>query len=198
MQFILDHIASIMIGGVILLILLSLSFRGQDATHDATMYYTAKASMLSLAEWIEQDFKNIGSGHNPPATSIVRFDTTGVTKGMLFWAQTAQGQPADSIRYDWKVDGTAEIDAGTVQLYTVRRWVDGVLTGWSEDVVTDIDIRLLRADSTVAAGCGTACADVRQIHVRLKAISPLGVGELIEQTSWSKVFRPVNLTRPAP
>lgn len=194
MHFILDHIASVVIAGVILLILLSLTYRGQDTTHDATMYYTAKTSMLSMAEWIEQDFKNIGSGHNPPSTSIMALDTTGATKHFTFWAQTAQGQPADSVRYEWVQDGTVDLDTATVPVYTVRRKVGGAVTGWSDDTVTNFRIKLLQADSTAV----TALPQTRQVHVFVKAVSPLGVGDLIEETTWSKIFRPVNLTRPFP
>jgi hypothetical protein len=194
MHFILDHIASVLIAGVILLILLSLTYRGQDTTHDATMYYTAKTSMLSMAEWIEQDFKNIGSGHNPPSTSIISLDTTGATKNFTFWAQVEQDSSARTVRYEWLQDGTADLDSATVPVYTVRRMIDGTITGWSNDTVTNFRIKLLQADSTNV----TALTQTRQVHVFVKAVSPLGVGDLIEETTWSKIFRPVNLTRPAP
>jgi hypothetical protein len=194
MHFILDHIASVLIAGVILLILLSLTYRGQDTTHDATMYYTAKTSMLSMAEWIEQDFKNIGTGHNPPSTSIISLDTTGATKNFTFWAQVEQDSSARTVRYEWLQDGTADLDSATVPVYTVRRMIDGTITGWSNDTVTNFRIKLLQADSTNV----TALTQTRQVHVFVKAVSPLGVGDLIEETTWSKIFRPVNLTRPAP
>jgi hypothetical protein len=177
-----------------LLILLSLTYRGQDNTHDATMYYTAKTSMLSMAEWIEQDFKNIGSGHNPPSTSIISLDTTGATKNFTFWAQVEQDSSARTVRYEWLQDGTADLDSATVPVYTVRRMIDGTITGWSNDTVTNFRIKLLQADSTNV----TALTQTRQVHVFVKAVSPLGVGDLIEETTWSKIFRPVNLTRPAP
>jgi hypothetical protein len=204
MHFILDHIASVVIAGVILLILLSLTYRGQDTTHEATMYYTAKTSMLSMVEWIEQDFKNIGSGKKHPDSSIVALDTLGATKRFRFYAkQYPTDNNASVIEYEWEQDGTVDLDTATVPLYIIRRKVDSdssgtwELTGWSQDTVTDFRIRLLTADSTNAA----TLAEARQVHVLVKAVSPLGVGELIEQTTWSKIFRPVNFFRfppPAP
>ena len=55
------------------------------------------------------------------------------------------------------------------------------------------EIHFLGADSLAITELYGADADVQQIVVRMRAVSPLGPGDAIEETWWEKVFRPVNL-----
>ena len=73
--------------------------------------------------------------------------------------------------------------------------VDGVQDGQLTNMVTDVDIHLQRCNGGLPTNYFGPGADVRQIVVRLKFVSPLGPADVIEETFWEKTFRPANLWR---
>lgn len=193
MQFIIDHITGVVVAATVLLVLAVTQFRGRDASIDATQYSAAKTRVLAIAEAIERDFSNIGSGMDSVKYAIVGLDTTSSTKYFEFAGQTIQADPTvRTIRYQWTQTGTKELAAGQVPTYTIQRIIDGSVSGSSLPTVTGFTIDLMTADSAMVI---TNYADTRIVGVNLKAVSPVGVSKGIEQTRWVKVFRPMNLTR---
>ncbi len=193
MQTLIDHIAGVIIGGTVILLILASQLKGQKASIESTQYYATKAGLFSLVESIERDFSNIGSGVPHGGVLIDTLDTTGTVKAFQFRARVAQADPAPHIfRYEWTEDGSANLSTGAVPLYRVERKVDGAVTGQSNGMITSMRIDLLTSDSL---DVGATYGLTRQLNVQLTAVSPIGVGEGFEQSRWSKVFRPANLTR---
>jgi hypothetical protein len=199
MQFLLDHIAAVVITGFIILILGAVSFRSQSASIDSTQYFAQKRMLLDLVQMAERDFANIGSGATAPGTAVISFDTSGTVKHFSFRARPDSiavpnyilSAPS-TIRYEWQEAGTAALRTGEVKTYTLRRLVDGNLDGRSSGYITSFDLDFFAPGGTSVP----ATADsMRAIRLDVTAVSPLGRGNKIEQSTWTKVFRPVNLTR---
>jgi hypothetical protein len=211
MQFLLDHIAAVVITGFIILILAAISFRGQTSSIDSVQYYAQKRNLLDLVQWTERDFTNIGAGVVPVTSAIQAgdLDTTGTAAcagaGMQcsyfqFRARADSSDAAPSlIRYEWEQVGTHELDAGTVPAYAVRRFLGPAagpannLSGQSAGYISAFRIDFFAKGGTPVA---PEVDSMRVVRVDVKAVSPLGPTENIQQSQWTKVFRPVNLTRP--
>ena len=193
MQLLLDHIASIGIAGLILLSLLVLHERGGDASIEATQFHTAKTRMLSLAEMVERDFTNIGSGVDSVQFAITKLDTVSVPATFAFQARTdtADASP-HAVVYEWEADGSVEIGDSTYSTYSVKRIINGTTSGWSSGSITSFSIAMFGAAGNQIT---TNYADTRIITVSVSAVSTVGVGEKIEQSDWDRTFRPMNLTR---
>ncbi len=201
MQVFSDYIFSVIIAGIVLLIVLSLKFRGEQTSIDATQYRAAKVGTLSLVEAINRDFNNIGSqylrnthANLSPDTVLIAFDTLANPAHFAFWAQTDSVRWAQQVRYEWRLTGkTVRLKNGTKPLLEVKRLVDGVLQGRSTNMITRFEVHLQQASSLAFTNLRGANADTQQILVRLRAVSPLGVGDSVEETRWEKMFRPANL-----
>jgi hypothetical protein len=199
MQFLLDHIAAVVITGFIIFIIAAVSFRGQSASIDSTQYFAQKRMLLDLVQMAERDFGNIGSGGTAPGTAVISFDTTGPVKHFAFRARPDSIAvpdyiltPPSTIRYQWQEVGTLALNSGDVPAYTVERLVDGTVAGRSSGYITSFDIDFFAAGGTPVAA---TVDSMRVIRLDVTAVSPLGRGNNIEQSRWTKVFRPVNLTR---
>ncbi|MDX1740687.1 MAG: hypothetical protein R3178_05305, partial [Rhodothermales bacterium] len=189
MQFLLDHIAAVVITGFIILIIGAVSFRGQTASIDSTQYFAQKRMLLDLVQMAERDFTNIGSGGTPPGTAIISFDTSGTVKEFTFRARPDSIAvpnfiltPPSTIAYEWQEVGTLNLTTGSAKAYTVERKVDGVVAGRSTGYITSFDIDFFAAGGTSVA----ATADsMRVIRLDVTAVSPLGRGNNIEQSRWT-------------
>lgn len=194
MQFLLDHLASVVITGILLLAILATQFRGQQASVDAVQYYDAKIRLLSLVQMIERDFTNIGSGVDSVKFAITELDTVSVPAEFTFLARTDSTDNAShTVTYQWEEEGDVTLkDKTTIPTYTVRRIIDGAISGTSTGSVTNFRIDLFTADSFIVAANYAA---TRFINVSVKSVSTLGTVAQVEQSGWNKSFRPVNLTR---
>lgn len=199
MQFLLDHLAAVVITGFVILILGTVSFRGQSASIDSTQYFAQKRMLLDLVQMVERDFSNIGSGGTAPGTAVISFDTLGTVKNFTFRARPDSIAVPNfiltapsTIRYEWQQAGTVALRTGNVTTYTLRRLVDGNLAGSSTGYITSFDIDFFAPGGTPVAA---TVDSMRVVRLDVAAVSPLGRGNNIEQSRWTKVFRPVNLTR---
>ena len=209
MQSFSDFIYGAMIAGVVLLIVLSLKIRGEQTSIDAAQFRAAKIGTLSIVEAIERDFTNIGSQRPDldlaPENSFVAWDTLGVPAYLVFWAQTDSLEGAKRVCYAWQEmpEKTVHLESGETPLIQVERKVDvgancsgGELAGMSTNMITHFEIHLLPDDSltvTTITNLNGPDADVKRVLVRLRAVSPFGPGDAVEETRWEKMFRPVNL-----
>lgn len=197
MQALLDYSVAVVVGGVVLLILLSLEWGGQRTSIEASQFEAAKKGVFSFVDMMQQDFRNVGSQFPnytlDPDDVITRFDTTATPHVFEFRGQTEPGQPPKLITYEWEESGeTVSLSDGPTPLIDVRRKVDGTLTGQSTGMITHFEIHLKRDDPSLPI---FNLKDTRQIVVRLKAISPLEAGEFLEELSFNSVYRPVGMTR---
>lgn len=149
--------------------------------------------------------------------SSAAFDTSSTTRTVEFYALADTTTIADplatatnTIRYSWTATGDVVqvLDPATNTYvprptYLLTRTVDGATAGQSMDTLTEVTFDLFDASG---ASTGTL-ADVRQVEVTLRAVSPLGGGTLgmvdteagvapaVSETRWHKTFRPPNLGR---
>ena len=196
MQFLIDHITSIVIGAVLILIVAGVQLRGQNSSVDATQYSAAKTRLLDLAQMMERDFSNIGAGVSTAAmaSAIQTFDTLSSTRVFAFYGRVDQADPdSHLIRYEWvPTDSVTLKNSQVVTTYQITRLVDGAYTASSLPTVTQVRIDLMDADSNAVGGM---YSNTRFVSVDITAVSPLGVGDEIEQPRWQRIFRPANLTR---
>ena len=201
MQFILDHISSTIVGGVVLLVLIVTTARNQDAQVDAIRYYSGRLNMVQLTEMLERDLRNLGSGVPPGIDEIIAYDWSASTPYIEFYTQedTIAGLPARRVRYELQKtrvmysQESGRVDS--VQCYELirRKWVAGsfVDDGRSMDTLTDISIDLL----DVALQPITSNFDqTRFIQVDLEAIPPLGQERSLKRFRWRNRYHPINLS----
>jgi limonene-1,2-epoxide hydrolase len=193
-QFIIDHLTGVIVSAIVILIIATTQLRSRDASIDATQYAAAKTRVMAIAEAIERDFSNLGSGVDSVKYAIIGFDTVSSPMFFEFVGQTVQGDPTPrTIRYQWQQSGYAQLaNAVTRPTYTIERRINGVVSGTSMDTITGFEVDLMTADSNAVV---TNYADTRIVGVLLTAVSPVGVSKEIEQTRWRRVFRPVNMLR---
>ena len=182
------HIIGTMIAIMVFVILIGTQHAAQEASVDAAQYYMSKTRMLALVDLIERDFTNIGSGMQNVQDAIATLDTTSATRQFTFWARTDPASTdAQQISYQWTLTGTQEDDPH----YEITRLVDGN-PSMSLNSMTEVVVRLFDENLNPVVG---NYPDTRRIYVGVRAaISDDGSGS-IEQTQWSSMFRPVNLTR---
>lgn len=186
---------ALVVAGVVILIIASVSIRVQRTSIAATQYSASKVSQTDLVGLMDRDFRNIGATYPNyvlnPDNAILAFssDTSGGV--FAFWGQTERGMPPDSIRYEWTQTGTVRIDTTYVPAYAVSRYVNGNLRGSSAGAVTWLDIQLLNADGNPAG----VLPDTRQIEVNVRIVSSLGSNDLVETNNWETVIRPAALAR---
>lgn len=194
-----DHAIAFLVAGIVILALGVMAIRGQDGSIDAVRYRAAKNDQLSLVAIIDQDFRNIGSNLSPggvmytlaPSDAITLWDPAA---GILeFRAQVDPAQAPATVRYEWEETAeTVTLDDGTVRpLLEVRRLVDGNISARSTGRVTEFFVELRQSPTLPIFNL----EDTREITVRIRSISPLGLGEAIEETRFEAVYRPVNMTR---
>ena len=186
MQFILDHIASILIGSIVLLVIVGLMFQGNEAMVDQPSYYAAKAQTRVLTEMIEADFGNVGLGV-PPGTDIVNEATATATEFLRLI------DPDDTVlatvRYEMAPVDTVMIDGQEVPLYEVQRLVNGAVDGKSPARMSEFQVEFRDLDGTPVADPTTAKA----IHVQFTMIPPFTEKGYLNQTHWGRTFRSPNL-----
>jgi hypothetical protein len=193
MQMLLDHLASVAIAGLILLSILALQMRGKDASIEATQFYDSKIRLLSIAEVIERDFSNIGSGVDSVQYAITSLDTVSVPARFIFQARTdTLDKAAHTLIYEWEPTGSVALSDTTYSTYTVKRIINGAISGTNVGSITSLSIKLF---NEAGIEITTNYADTRRLNVRVKTISTLGVNSEVELSGWNKNFRPMNLTR---
>lgn len=224
MQNFIGYTISVVIASLILLMVLALQFRQREVAVDTVQYEAAKSEILSFVEVVEQDFRNMGSQQRALAKtpSDLDVDTTvtsiypdpdaadyrvsgnDTTWVVEFWGSTLPEQPAQLIRYEHtKLDGETVrvMRNGTeqdVHLYDVVRLVDGVMTARSSGEITDFSVTPRMKEECSSPDperIPTKRAFTRKIDVEIKAISPLGQGEYIEETVFQSGYTPLGMTR---
>lgn len=200
MQEWIGHIAAALIGGMILLILAVIGWRGQHHSTSATQYTAAKGGILDIVQVLEEDLSNMGAGltnntihsPSPPYAGAfytdegAPFDTTSATRIIRFCTWTDRATPLPDptmdtcvrVRYEWSQTGTVQIKTpagpyATVPAYKIERFVNGTKNGESADVYTQVQFDLFDENDTPTGDPAAA----RAVLVSLRAVSPLGGGE---------------------
>ncbi len=190
MQFILDHILSIVIGLVVMLIMFFMVQQSQQTSIEAVQQRAVKKGMSDFIEVIQLDLQNIGAGMVNRDEAI---DTLTVNE-FRFYTRTDIGLPdSQLVRYAWApIDTMRRYDGGNyteAQVLQVERFVDGQLRARSPASFTAFEIDLQDNNGAVPANYG----EVKAIGVRIASLSPLGPTRTVESSEWETTFRPLNL-----
>ncbi len=163
-----DNMTAMLIGGVVLLILVTVQQRSSELGVEQTAIYVAKQQSLEFAEWLEDDINKLGMNFDSTA---VRFalpvQSGGNTTSFEFYQDSLNiaVTPIDTVRietrYQLNAASTATIADSTVQLYQLVRETRvengfGGWTSWAEDgrspgLLTYFEIELLNLSGQVVA-----------------------------------------------
>lgn len=139
MQFLLDHLTSIVVAGVLLLSLQVTQIRTQHAAIEQVTSHSVKAKTLVFGQWIESDVLEIGANFG---TNLYRFeapvveDVTGNTLRWEFYSDSTRADGTETRifkRYRLVEKGLATFDLpdATFQMYQVER--DSLVLDYAAD-----------------------------------------------------------------
>jgi hypothetical protein len=177
MHAILDNLGATVIAGMLLLLLLLVSFRNQEVTVESSDLYTLNRQMLDLHDVLKRDLQN--------ASQIVT--TTEQDSTFTFFAQT---DPDDTTKfrvvYKRVYTGIQQGDS----LYRIERYVEDVLTSSSSNQVRMWIIRALDETNTVPLDP----LDARQVYVFFEMVPPFQTTaetpSALQEARWESTIRP--------
>lgn len=187
MQFILDHIAAILIYVTIAFAIATLQMRTMASTTEATIAYMSKKQTLEFADVLEQEIKLIGTGTAQKITNITT-NADGQTTNFTFWWNDG----VDDLEVEYRLIETDIITVGgeEIQRYRMDRYVNGVIDGGSPSTLRDFRIEPLDENGT-PTGAATA------VMVRAQVVNTYPMGDpdkmLIGRTFWGMTLLPMNL-----
>ncbi len=173
-------VTSTVIGGMLLLGILTLNIRMSQESDHTTMNQITKMNVNAVADFVEYDFRKVG--YNAPDPKVVYADSTKFT----FNGDMEDDGTVDQVTWEFTTNGVSATNNPDDRLL-VR-----VKNGQQTDItrgVTDFDLNYYDKDNQPT----TNPPDVRYIEVFIEVQSPSQVdGEYIT-TSWEKRFAPWNL-----
>ncbi|MEM8484160.1 MAG: hypothetical protein AAF564_01365 [Bacteroidota bacterium] len=169
MQFLFDHIISIMVSGVVLLIFVYIQMRGSSAATEATINHMVYSEALQLNEFLERDLENMltqiqtqlaidGGNYTGSASFVCQLSTAGGYTTTLTFPTIAHadssitfvGDPndAEAVEVTYQLVATMDsiaIPVGNViqnvPLFELRREVGGKIIGISLPYVTAFEVQ---------------------------------------------------------
>ncbi|WP_412062592.1 hypothetical protein [Rubrivirga sp. IMCC45206] len=137
MQFLLDHLISVVVAGILILILQVGQIRTQHADIEQVTSHSVKAKTLIFGRWVEDDIMNIGANFG---TNLYRFEAptlealTGNALRWEFYSDSTQDDGTKSRifkRYRLVENGVAQFEQpeATFRMYRVER--DSVVVDYS-------------------------------------------------------------------
>ena len=167
MTAIYDHLVSIIVGGIILVLLFNVQQRVQQTSVERTMLYMTKAETLDLGSYIKRDLMNAGFDTAPVETGLLKHhtDAEGLTDTLVFWGVGAGGVRT-RIAYGVSAVDTAVINGQEQPLFELRRYerrgAEFVRNGGSTPTLTQFKVDLLTSGNTP-----TDIATARRLRLRL-------------------------------
>jgi hypothetical protein len=202
MQYFIDHLAAFIIAGVVLLATFALSTRSNDSAIEATQVDLGKTQLRVLVDALEQDLNNIGAGmpspnRTPSDRAIQQWAFTGGYNVLSFLGLEDDGAGTPEpvlVTYRWRTNGTlTRADGAVVPAIEIERVVGGTTSNLGRAVTFDVT---LREDALAPFAMGSPADSlhrVRYIDVEIAMLSPVGPDGTIQETRWTKRFRPINL-----
>ncbi|GIV59106.1 MAG: hypothetical protein KatS3mg043_0195 [Rhodothermaceae bacterium] len=177
MHFILDNITASMVLGTVVLSLLFVTRRNQQALVEANAFYSLNVQTLNFTYTLQRDLQNAS-----------RVDVVSETDSLFTFR--AQTDPADTTRHEVTYRRTKVGRRNGTDLFQILRYVNGVLAGASMGTLTGWQIQGLDAAGQPAA----MPSEVKRIHVHLQAITPVQMSSAevvsLEETDWEATFYP--------
>lgn len=189
MQFLLDHIASILVSGAVLLLVIATNLGAQRAAIEETVAYAAKVQTLSLADYLEDDLLLIGDGTSDTIDDVTT-NADGQTTAFSFWREDDMGIDM-LVEYTLTETDSVEINDETIQLYRLDRTENGVAAGGGSSTLSQFQITMLNSSGNPTAGIAAA----RLLRVRAVNVYPFGDDDDMDlfRSYWGITVRPPNL-----
>lgn len=195
MQFLLDHLGAMVIGGILILAIIGLNFQMNSASYDKFAQSTIQQTAISTMETLEYDFYKIG--YRIPADRIDIADSTTIKfKTDLITSSKPEGDgTADIIQYSLgtKSDLNSTPNPNDKPLYRKVNSGQNELVG----IVTDWKINyydLLGNELTYASLQDSASRDaIKKIGLQLKFESPQKFDGRYQTFESEKRISPKNL-----
>lgn len=189
MQFLLDHIASILVSSAVLLLVIATNLGAQRAAVEETVAYAAKTQTLNLADFLEDDLLLIGDGTTDTIEDVTTNDDDQTTE-FSFWRENEMGVDM-LVSYTLTETETVEIDGDSIQLYRLDRTENGVAAGGGSSTLAQFQITMLNAAGNPTAGIAAA----RLLRVRAVNVYPFGDADDMNlfRSYWGITVRPPNL-----
>ena len=187
MQFIIDHIAALLVYSVIAMSVATLQMRSTQSTTEATIAYMSKKQTLEFADLLEQELKLIGTDTADTITNVST-NSDGQTTNFTFWWNDG----SDDLEVEYRLETTeiVEMDGEKVQLYRMDRYVNGALAGGGPSTIRDFRIEPLDAN-------GTPTTAASAVMVRAQVVNTYPAGTLddmyLGRTFWGMTLTPMNL-----
>lgn len=194
MYFVLDNLMATIIGGTVIFILLGLQTQMQDAAVDQIGMHMAKNQTLAFADWIQQDFGNIGAGLVGEASIQEVTAHSGDTEqtGTFRFQRTTSAidDTVINVTYTLTATDTLRIDGDVIPVYQVQRSVGGVNSGGSAPSLTSFSITLLDEGGQPTP----LTTQARQAQIRFSMAFPFASEETyIRETYWHTTLPLPNL-----
>ncbi|MFQ5571686.1 MAG: hypothetical protein ACE5G0_18555 [Rhodothermales bacterium] len=172
MVFLYDHVISLIVGSIVVLMLFTVQQRSQQVNVERTMTYVAKKQLLEFADVLERDFTNIGYGSAPNDSVLTAFHVRadGVTDTLAFWGakETNLGTVRVQIRYVVSLVDSVVVDEGPIPVYQLRRYEREASGLWVEAGGSPATLSRFSLTPMVAGSTNTADfqqADQLQVQV---------------------------------
>jgi len=183
MSYFLDIVGSVIIGGLLLLAVMTSYTNVNQVALDSSLELTVQENLDEWIEIIQHDFRKIGYHVPNPAWAVQACDSTSIT----FMADLDNNGTIDSVNYFL---GTPDQVPGTENPNdrTLYRQVSGQLTSGSLGLT---GFRLRYFDNS---GNPTwTPSDVKAVEVFIQVESPFAVDSTYIQSNWQTVIHPLNL-----
>lgn len=189
MQLILDNIASILIGSVVIILVLNTQIDAQQAAAEQSTAYAARKATLSTADMLEDEFRLIGDGSAAQIDSIAT-NAAGETVHFGFWRDDGGGDML--VEYTLVETDSVWVhnDQEWAQLYRLDRFEDGTKLGGGPSTIRTFQVTLMTEN-----GANATAANARLVKMALVVVYPFGESEdsYLYQTHWGTTVAPVNL-----
>lgn len=185
MHVLLDHLTAVIVGGFVVIILLSALTLRSTESQETTRTYITQQSLASFTEVLEADLENMGM-QMPAGVSII---VTYTPENLTFWGLDGPEGNIAQIGYTRTSVGTRD----SLTLYRVDRFVNGVASGSIEGEVTQFELTLL--DNRSQTLPESSWDEVRQVRLsveRLTAYTPSderAAREAMRSQGWESTVR---------
>jgi lipopolysaccharide export LptBFGC system permease protein LptF len=183
MGSLIDLIGSFVIGGLLLMMILSFNSNFYQLTTEDQMKLIVQQNLNELVSIVEYDFRKIGYGVQNPTLSIIRADSSSIA----FWADLDNNGVVDSVIYRLtSANGTP--GTANPRDRVLYRKVNTQAVGGTAGVV-----QFLLTLYDVSGAVTTNTTLVKSIKYSLRVENPFPVDTVYARSTWNGVIRPKNL-----
>lgn len=188
---------SFIIGGLLLISLISLNSRVMENSGEAVLNMTAKKTVETASQVMTRDMLRLGyntGGAPSEAIKEVIMDDVNSIYSITFTADIDKNNTEDPVTITWEANPNKTVDATSDNTndYKLTRTVQGgPENGKITFAVTDFDFTFYDINDNIT----TVTSNIRIINVSLEAQAPAKYGNRsdYEKSIWSKTFTPPNL-----